>query len=49
MRELKKSRLNLRLPAELLVWMKKHAQTNNTNVTRLVVDYFTKKRKVEEG
>ena len=48
-----KSRLNLRLPADLDQWVKKYAEDNNTTVTSLVVGYFTdlqkKKKTGDEG
>ena len=43
------SRLNLRLPLELDMWMKEYAKERNTTVSRLIVDYFTDVRKKIEG
>ncbi len=34
----------LRIPADLLVWVKKYAKEKNTNVTRLIIDHFTELR-----
>jgi len=31
----------LRLPSELMVWVKTYAKEKNTTVTRLIVDHFT--------
>lgn len=44
-----KSRLNLRLPPDLLRWVKQHCEKNNTNVTQIVVAHFTELKKKAEG
>jgi hypothetical protein len=49
MTEKAKSRLNLRVPSELMEWVKRFAQQRNTTVTQLVVDYFTREKLLEEG
>lgn len=35
-----KSRLNLRIPADLLSWIKRHAKKKHTTVTQIVIDHF---------
>lgn len=37
-----KTRLNIRIPKDLLNWAKKYAKKKNTTVTQLIVDYLTK-------
>jgi uncharacterized protein (DUF1778 family) len=45
-----KTRINIRVPAELDEWIKKYAEDHNTNMTKLIVDYFAEiRRKSEEG
>lgn len=39
-----KSRLNVRIPSDLLEWAKKYAKKKNTTVTQLLVDFLTKER-----
>jgi hypothetical protein len=34
-------RVNMRIPADLLVWAKSYAISKNKNVTQIVVDHFT--------
>lgn len=36
----KKTRLNVRIPSDLLKWIKKYAKDRNTTVTQLVVLHF---------
>lgn len=36
----KKSRINLRIPTDLVKWMKKYAKERNTTLTQLVVLHF---------
>jgi uncharacterized protein (DUF1778 family) len=40
----KKTRLNLRIPSDLLEWAKGYAKLKNTNVTQLIVDQLTEKQ-----
>ncbi len=44
----KKTRLNLRIPVNLDVFVKQYASSKNTTVTQLVVDYFTALRDQQE-
>lgn len=45
-----KTRLNLRLPADLDTWAKKFASDNNTTITQIVIQHLTDlRRKYEEG
>lgn len=37
----KRERLNMRVPADLLGWVKGYVSTKNTTVTQLFVDYLT--------
>jgi hypothetical protein len=49
-RKAEKIRLNIRLPMDLSYWAKRYAHEHNTNVTQLIVDYFTElKKNVEAG
>lgn len=41
----KDSRLNVRLPLDLLAWAKDYARRNNTAVTWLIEDYFRELQK----
>lgn len=36
----KRTRVNLRIPSDLLKWIKKYARERNTSVTQLVVVHF---------
>ena len=36
----KKTRLNVRVPSDLLKWIKKYAKDHNTTVTQLIVSHF---------
>lgn len=38
----KKTRINMRVPDDLLGWAKEYALLRNTNLTQLLVDYLTK-------
>ena len=38
----------LRIPTDLLVWVKQYAKSRNTNVTRLIIEYFTQLRAQHE-
>lgn len=44
-RESRTTRLNIRLPADLVQWAKVYAASNNTNVTAMLKDYLTALRK----
>ena len=44
-----KTRVNLRLPADLDTWAKKYAEDHNTNLTALVVGYLTELRAKTEA
>ena len=37
----KSARKNFRLPAELAEWIDSYCKKKNTNMTRLIVEYFT--------
>lgn len=41
----KTTRLNIRLPTDLVEWAKTHAASNNTNVTAIIKDHLTTLRK----
>jgi len=43
-----KTRLNLRLPARLIRWVKVFAKEHNTTVTQLIVDHLTELKKRAE-
>lgn len=45
----KKTRLNVRLPADLVTWAKEFSKKKNTTVTQLLVDFLTAKREMENG
>ena len=45
----KKSRLDMRIPTDLLEWTKKHAEKNYTTVTQLIVNLLTIERDLERG
>jgi hypothetical protein len=40
----KRERLNLRIPADLLRWVKKYLRAKNRTVTQEVIDHFTRMR-----
>jgi len=40
----KRTRLNVRIPADLVSWAKKWAKKKNTTITQVIVDYLTTKR-----
>lgn len=40
----KRSRINLRIPAELASWAKGWAKKRNTTVTQVIVDFLTTKK-----
>lgn len=40
----KRSRLNMRIPSDLLDWAKGFALGKNTNLTQLFIDHLTKLR-----
>jgi hypothetical protein len=42
-----KVRKNFRFPADLAVWAQKYADKKGTNVTKLIIDYFTSLREQE--
>lgn len=44
-----KTRLNMRIPAELDTWAKKYAGDNNTNLTALIIGFLTELRTKTEG
>lgn len=39
-----KSRKNFIFPLDLAEWVEKYARTNNTTMTRLIIDHFTNLR-----
>jgi predicted HicB family RNase H-like nuclease len=38
---IRRTRLNMRIPADLVVWAKRHAAAKNKSLTQLVVDHLT--------
>lgn len=44
----KRARLNLRVPADLLKWMKKYAEDRSTTVTEIVVLHFMNTKSGEQ-
>ena len=40
----KRSRINMRIPLDLLKWAKGYVKSKNTNLTQDYVDYLTRKR-----
>jgi predicted DNA binding CopG/RHH family protein len=47
-RSLKRKRINMRIPEDLIEWAKSHVLENNTNLTQDYIDYLTDKRKKSE-
>lgn len=45
----KSTRKNFRLPASLAEWIDSYCKRKNTNMSRLIVDYFTFLRDQEEA
>ena len=45
----KKVRVNMRIPEDLLKWAKRYAKKNKTYVTRLVVDHLSVLRGCEHA
>lgn len=45
----KVARKNFRFPEELVTWVAAYAKSQNTTMTRLIIDYFTDLRKRVEG
>jgi hypothetical protein len=43
----KRERLNLRIPADLLRWVKKYLRSKNRTVTQEVIDHFTRLRDID--
>lgn len=43
-----KSRINIRLPADLDTFVKGYATAHNTTVTQLIVDYFMDLRRKQQ-
>lgn len=44
----KRSRLNMRIPSDLLDWARGFATGRNTNLTQLFIDHLTKLREQRE-
>jgi hypothetical protein len=44
----KTARLNLRIPSDLLKWIKKHAKDTGTTVTKIVVLHFMNTKSGEQ-
>jgi predicted DNA binding CopG/RHH family protein len=45
----KRQRINMRVPGDLLDWVKRFASKKNTNVTQLFVDHVTQLRERHDG
>jgi hypothetical protein len=43
----KRTRLNVRIPSDLLRWAKRFAKAKNSTVTQIIIDHLTDKRGVE--
>lgn len=37
-----RTRINIRVPTELLKWAKAYAKKHNTSLTQTIIDHFTK-------
>lgn len=44
-----RTRINMRIPADLVEWAKTYVGDHNTTVTQLFIDHLTKLRKREES
>jgi hypothetical protein len=45
----RRTRLNMRIPSELLSWGKGYVVAKNTNLTQLFVDYLTQLKEQRHG
>ena len=45
----KRTRLNVRIPADLVRWAKLWAKKKNTTITQVIVDYLTSKKEEAES
>lgn len=43
----KRTRVNIRVPKDLLAWAKKHAAKMNTTLTQVVIDHLTQLKSTE--
>lgn len=45
----KRTRLNVRIPTDLVRWAKVWAKKKNTTITQVIVDYLTSKKEEANG
>lgn len=49
MKATKRTRLNVRIPTDLVKWAKVWAKKKNTTITQVIVDYLTTKKEEARG
>ena len=49
MKAAKRSRLNIRVPVDLVKWAKVWAKKKNTTITQIIIDHLTAKKEEARG
>ena len=49
MKIIRRTRINMRIPTDLIRWVKKYLRSKNRTLTQEVIDHFTKIREDEKS